>query len=99
MFSRNFNKNHKLKYLMILMVISFFFQAIGMNNQAVKSAELKKYENEILILKDEVSALNFSVSKASNLANIESKALSLGFVKSSFDIKVINKNLSYKTSQ
>jgi hypothetical protein len=99
MFSRNFNKNHKLKCLVLVMVVSFIFQAIGMNNQAVKSAELKKYENEILILKDEVTALNFSVSKASNLAHIESKALSLGFIKSSFDIKVINKNLSYNTSQ
>lgn len=81
------------------MIVSFFFQAIGMNNQAVKSAELKNYENEILILRDEVSALNFSVSKASNLTYIESRALDLGFVKSSFDIKVINKNLSYNSNQ
>ncbi len=61
-----------------------------MNIQAVKSAEFKKYENEISILKDDVSNLNFKVSSGSSLSLIEEKAKKLGFTDENTEIKVIS---------
>jgi cell division protein FtsB len=99
MINRRIVQDNKIKLLISLIVFSFFFQAIGMNIQAVKSAEIKKYEAELLVLEDQVSALNFNISKSSNLETIENKAKILGFVKSYQDLKVINKNLSYNNNQ
>ena len=99
MLNRRVIYNNKIKMLIFLIVFSFFFQAIGMNIQAVKSAEIKKHEAELLVLEDQVSSLGFNISKASNLESIENKAKNLGFVKSYQDLKVINKNLSYNNNQ
>lgn len=47
----------------------------------VNSEKFKKLESEISVLNDEVIDLNFRVSQASSLANIEEKSQKLGFVK------------------
>ena len=99
MLNRRVIYNNKIKMLIFLIIFSFFFQAIGMNIQAVKSAEIKTHEAELLVLEDQVSSLGFNISKASNLESIENKAKNLGFVKSYQDLKVINKNLSYNNNQ
>jgi cell division protein FtsB len=99
MLNRRIVQNNKIKMLISLIVFSFFFQAIGMNIQAVKSAEIKKHESDLLVLEDQISALSFNISRSSNLESIENKAKNLGFVKSYQDLKVINKNLSYNNNQ
>jgi cell division protein FtsL len=69
-----------------------------MNIQAVKSAEFKKYENEISVLKDEVSNLNFKVSSGSSLSLIENKAKKLGFTEVNSDIQVISTSYALNLS-
>jgi cell division protein FtsL len=78
------------KLFFTLIVANFFLHAVNMNIQAVKSAEFKKYENEISILKDDVSNLNFKVSSGSSLSLIEEKAKKLGFTDENTEIKVIS---------
>jgi len=99
MINRRTIHDNKIKLLISLITFSFIFQAIGMNIQAVKSAEIKKYEEELSVIEDQISALNFNISKSSNLESIESKAKNLGFIRSYQDLKVINKNLSYNNNQ
>jgi len=47
----------------------------------LNSEKFKTLEEKIALLNDEVTDLNFQVSKFSSLAEIESKATKLGFVK------------------
>lgn len=47
----------------------------------LNSEKFKKLEERIAVLNDEVTDLNFQVSKASSLNEIEKKAEKLGFVK------------------
>jgi cell division protein FtsL len=78
------------KLFFSLIVANFFLHAINMNIQAVKSAEFKKYENEISVLKDDISNLNFKVSTGSSLSLIEEKAKNLGFTEVNSDVKIIS---------
>jgi len=87
---RKFKNKPFYKVLSIVLIANFFLHAVNMNIQAVKSAEFKKYENEISILKDEVSNLNYKVSTGSSLSLIEQKAKNLGFTEVNSDIKVIS---------
>jgi len=47
----------------------------------LNSEKFKNLEERISVLNDEVTDLNFQVSKATSLAEIENKANKLGFVK------------------
>lgn len=78
------------KLLAFVLVLNFILHAVNMNIQAVKSAEFKKYESEISVLKDDVSNLNYKVSSGSSLSSIEQKARNLGFIEVSSNIKVIS---------
>jgi len=90
MYLRNYKNKPFYKILAGVLVFNFFLHAINMNIQAVKSAEFKKYENEIAILTEEVSNLNFKISTGTSLNVIESKAKSLGFTEFNSEIKVIS---------
>lgn len=67
-----------------------------MNVQAVKSAEFKKHDNEISILKDEISDLKYKISTSSSLASIEEKAKKLGFNEVNSEIQVISTSYALK---
>jgi hypothetical protein len=69
-----------------------------MNVQAVKSAEFKKYENEISILKEDISNLNFKLSNNSSLSVIEERAKKLGFVELNSEVQVISTSYALNTS-
>jgi len=47
----------------------------------LNSEKFKKLEERISVLNDEVTDLNFQVSKASSLTDLQDKAIKLGFVK------------------
>jgi len=94
---RNFKNKPFYKIFFLTLIANFFLHAVNMNIQAVKSAEFKKYENEISVLKDEIANLNFKVSSAGSLSNIEEKAKKLGFTESIADIKVISTSYALNT--
>lgn len=86
------------KILIATYVTYFLLNMYSLNTLSVKSAEFKKLENEISALKDSVSSLNFKLSKASSLMEVEQKAKKLGFVKINQDIKVVSASFAYNTS-
>lgn len=54
----------------------------------LNSEKFKKLEQRISFLNDEVTDLNFQISKSSSLAEIENKASKLGFIKN-VDSKIV----------
>jgi len=85
-------KRETKKFYFKLLVVTFVLTAI-LNTYSnyvftLNSDKFKKLEEKIAILNDEVTDLNFQVSKASSLTEIESKASKLGFVKV-LDSKVV----------
>jgi hypothetical protein len=86
------------KIFLIVLLCNFFLHAVNMNVQAVKSAEFKKYENEISILKEDISNLNFKLSNNSSLSVIEERAKKLGFVELNSEVQVISTSYALNTS-
>lgn len=76
-------ESKKLYFKIILGVYMLTIVLNSYNNfmLTVNSEKFKKLESEISVLNDEVIDLNFRVSQASSLANIEEKSQKLGFVK------------------
>lgn len=87
---RNIKNKPFYKLFFGLLIANFLLHAVNMNVQAVKSAEFKKYENQIASLQDDVSNLNFKINSASSLAAIEEKAKKLGFNEINAEVKVIS---------
>ena len=70
----------------------------SLNYLSVKSSEFKDLENQISTLNDSISNMNFKLSKASSLIEVEEKAKKLGFVKIDKDIKVISASFAFNFS-
>lgn len=87
---RNFKNKPFYKIFLVTLLANFLLHAINMNIQAVKSAEYKKYENQISVLNDEISNLNYKISSGSSLASIEDKAKKLGFTELNTEVQVIS---------
>lgn len=78
-------KRETKKFYFKLLVVTYVLTAI-LNTYSnyvftLNSDKFKKLEERISILNDEVTDLNFQVSKASSLTELETKAGKLGFVK------------------
>lgn len=93
---RKYKNKPFYKIFFTVLIVNFFLHAVNMNIQAVKGAEFKKYENEISMLKDEISNLNFKVSTSTSLAAIEEKAKKLGFSEVNSEIQVISTSYALK---
>jgi len=95
---RKYKNKPFYKIFLVVLIVNFFLHAVNMNIQAVKGAEFKKYENEISVLKDEISNLNFKISTSSSLATIEEKAKKIGFNEVNSEIQVISTSYALKLS-
>jgi cell division protein FtsL len=95
MFLRKEKNKPFYKLLVTTYVVYFVLNMISLNFLSVKSAEFKKLETEISSLNDSISNLNFKLSKASSISDVEDRAKKLGFVKINQDIKVISASFAY----
>lgn len=78
-------KRETKKFYFKLLIATYILTAI-LNTYSnyvftLNSDKFKKLEEKMAVLNDEVTDLNFQVSKASSLNEIENKASKLGFVK------------------
>lgn len=92
MYLRKIKNKPFFRLIAYILIINFVLSMIDKNIQSVKSSVFKKYENEISILKDDVSNLRFKVSTASSLATIEERAKKIGFIEVNTGIEVITTN-------
>ena len=95
MFLRKEKNKPFYRLLVSTYVVYFVLNMISLNFLSVNSAEFKKLETEISSLNDSISNLNFKLSKASSISDVEERAKKLGFVKINQDIKVISSSFAY----
>ena len=79
--------------LYLVLIILNIYSNIALT---VSSDKFKNLEAKISVVYDEVSDLNFKLSKASSLSEIESRASKLGFVKIIDSVLVSNDKLALK---
>lgn len=73
--------NRILKGSICLFVLSLLFQMFVSNQVAVKTRELSDLSERLVKVKTEISDVSQEIYLSSSLSALESKALSLGFVK------------------
>ena len=95
MFLRNEKNKPIYRLLNATYVVYFVLNMISLNYLSVNSAEFKKLETEISTLNDSISNLNFKLSKASSISDVEDRAKKLGFIKINHDVKVISASFAY----
>jgi cell division protein FtsL len=98
MFLRREKNKPFYKILAVTYVVYFLLNMFSLNYLSVKSSEFKDLENQISTLNDSISNMNFKLSKASSLIEVEEKAKKLGFVKIDKDIKVISASFAFNFS-